>query len=309
MTSTAQATAASSGNMRGIAAITAGMAVLVFSDVLVKLAGATLPLGQLLFLRGVLASALITAICWQTGVLGQARQMLAWQVSGRALANFCASLCYITALINMPIANLSAIMQASPLLLTALAALLLGERVGWRRWLAIAIGFCGVLMIIRPATSAFNVHALFALGAIGFVCMRDLFTKVVKADTPSMLVTLATAVVVTTGGGLLSLYQGWVDFGGREIMFLVPAAFCTVAGYHFVLVGFRPGGVAVVAPFRFSMVLWATIAGYLVWSELPDGWTLAGAALVIGMGLYTFHRERLRRPRGDALAADTTREI
>ncbi len=297
------------GNLRGIAAISAGMASLAVNDLLMKLAGATLPIGELMLVRGLFASLLIGVICYFSGALKHIGQMLEWQVSGRALANVAAGVCYLTAIINMPIANVTAMMQASPLMLTALAALVLGERVGWRRWVAIAVGFCGVLLIVRPASSGFSTYSLFALGAICFVSMRDLFTKVVKADTPSMIVTFATSLVSTAGGGLLCLYQGWVDLGAKELAFLIPAAFVSVAGYHFVIVGFRSGEVGVVAPFRFSLVLWATLGGYFIWGEFPDVMTVLGIGLIVCMGIYTFHRERLRRAGQEPLSADTKREI
>lgn len=301
--------AAGAGNLKGIAAVSVGLALLVVNDMLMKLAGATLPVGELMFVRGVMASALILALCAWKGALRNARQMLAWQVSGRAVANLLSSICYITALLQMPIANLTAITQASPLLLTALAALALRERVGWRRWLAIAIGFGGVLIIVRPASADFNAYTLVAMAGIFFVAARDLFTKRVKGDTPSMLVTLATALVVTSGGGIMVLLHGWVPVGGRELAYLAPSALLLVIGYHLVIVGFRAGEVAVVAPFRFSMVLWAILGGYFIWNEVPDQWTILGTGLIVAMGLYTFHRERMRARNAEPLAAAARREI
>ncbi len=309
MTSEPVESALAAGNLRGIACLSAGMLSLSMSDILVKLAGATLPVGEIMMLRGFLASLLIGTICFSMGVLKNADQMLQWQVSGRALANTVASVCYMTALLQMPIANLSAMMQVSPLLLTALAAVLLREDVGWRRWLAIGVGFAGVLIILRPTGSGFNTYSLFALAAIFFVSFRDLFTKVVKVETPSILVTLATALAVTIGGGILCLFQGFLPFGLAELRFLVPSAIFLVAGYQLVIIAFRSGELAVVSPFRFSLIIWATLGGWLVWGEFPDSVTLAGASLVVAMGIYTLHRERVRSTHARLLAADTKREI
>lgn len=285
------------------------MACLVSNDTLIKLAGATLPVGELMLLRGALASLLIAAICLYTGALRDAGKMLAWQVSGRAFANLAVSVCYLSALLQMPIANLTAMMQATPLVLTALAALLLGEKVGWRRWLAIAAGFGGVLLIVRPASADFNLYAWLAVATIGFVALRDLVTRAVEVDTPSSLVTLATSLAVTGGGAVICLFQGWQPFGWREAAFIAPSAVLLVAGYQLVIVGFRSGEISVVAPFRFSLVVWAILLGYLVWSELPDSWTLAGIGLIVAMGIYTFHRERVLAARAEPLAAGTRREI
>ena len=309
MTTEETAPALAAGNLRGIAALSAGMLCLSISDVMVKLAGATLPVGEIMLLRGMLASLIICVICLSTGVLRNAGQMLQWQVSGRALANVAAGFCYLTALLNMPIADLSAMMQAAPLVLTALAAMLLREDVGWRRWLAIGTGFAGVLLILRPTGEGFNSYALLALAAIFFVSCRDLFTKVVRVETPSILVTLATALATTGGGAVLCLIQGFVPFGFAELKYLVPSAFLLVAGYQLVIIAFRSGEIAVVAPFRFSLVIWATIAGFLVWAEIPDLLTFLGTGLVVGMGVYTFHRERVRSANARLLATDTKREI
>lgn len=296
------------GNLKGIAALSAGMAFLVGNDIFLKLASPDLPFGQLVFIRGVIATALIVIACSAVGVLGQWRQIFAGPVMGRSLANMFSSFFYINALFHLPIANVTSIMQATPLLLTAMAAFALKEDVGWRRWLAIAIGFGGVLLIVRPDAGGFNVYALFAMAAIGFVAARDLFTKVVKTDVPSLVVTLATSLVVTVGAGIYSLVEGWSPISSGELVYIGASATCLVCGYHAVIVAFRSGEVAVIAPFRFSIVIWAIVAGYFIWNEAPDLFTLAGISLIVTMGAYTFHRERIRanqRP----LASGSRREI
>lgn len=308
MTDTTTSAAAGS-NLRGIAAVSVAMAFLVTNDILMKLSNTALPLGQLLFMRGLIATVLIAIFCVSTGAHRQLWQLVKWPVAGRAFANLGSSFCYITALFHMPIANVTAIMQATPLLLTALAALLLKEPVGWRRLLAILIGFGGVLLIVQPGAEGFNSYAFFAIAAIVFVCARDLFTRVVQADVPSIIVTLATSVVVTTGGGLYSLFEGWSPFGLRDLGVVSVAAFCLVCGYHLTIVAMRTGEIAMVSPFRFSIVLWAMLGGYLIWNEVPDLTTLAGIGLITAMGAYAFHRERLRSQNQRPLATRTRREI
>lgn len=297
------------GNLKGIAALSAGMAFLVGNDIFLKLASPDLPFGQLVFTRGVIATVLIVIACVIAGVHKQWRQIFDGPVMGRSLANMFSSFFYINALFHLPIANVTSIMQATPLLLTALAAFALKEKVGWRRWLAIAVGFGGVLLIVRPDAGGFNIYALFAMAAIGFVAARDLFTKVVKTDVPSLVVTLATSLVVTVGAGIYSLVEGWSAVSTDELIYIGASATCLVCGYHAVIVAFRSGEVAVIAPFRFSIVIWAIIAGYFIWNEAPDLFTLAGIGLIVTMGAYTFHRERLRASLERPLAADTRREI
>ena len=306
---TAEQTTADAGNIRGITAISIGMACLVVNDILMKLSSATLPLGQLMFMRGLVATALISAFCVYTGTHRQAHQVFAPPVMARSLVNVAASFCYISALFHLPIANVTSILQATPLLLTALAALLLKEDVGWRRWIAIGVGFLGVLLIVKPDAAGFNAYALFAVAAILFVSARDLLTKVVRADVPSIIVTLATSIAVTVAGGFYSLVEGWSPVGAREFLFVSAAAVFLVFGYHLTIVAMRVGEIAVVSPFRFSIVLWAIVGGYLIWGEVPELFTILGIGLIVSMGAYTFHRERLRNLPRAPVATDTRREI
>ena len=305
----AEDSAADAGNIRGITALSIGMACLVVNDVLMKLSSVNLPIGQLMFMRGLVATALISVFCVFIGAHRQVHQVLAPPVMARSLVNVAASFCYITALFNLPIANVTSILQATPLLLTALAALLLKEDVGWRRWAAIGVGFFGVLLIVKPDAGGFNAYSLFAVTAILFVSARDLLTKIVRADVPSIIVTLATSIAVTIAGGLYSLVEGWSPVNMREFLFVSAAALFLVFGYHLTIVAMRVGEIAVVSPFRFSIVLWAILGGYLIWGEVPETFTILGIGLIVTMGAYTFHRERLRNLPKAPVATDTRREI
>lgn len=296
------------GNLRGIAALSAGMAFLVCNDIALKLASPGLPFGQLVFIRGLIATTLIVIVCVALGVLGQWRGIFAAPVIGRSVANLGSTFFYINALLHLPIANVTSIVQATPLLLTALAALLLKEHVGWRRWLAILIGFGGVLLIVRPAAADFNTYSVFALVAIAFVAARELSTRVVRAEVPSLIVTLATSLSVTTAAGIYSLFEGWTDIPLASLEFIFVSAACLVCGYQMVVVAYRSGEIAVVSPFRFSIVLWAMLGGYFIWGEVPDVYTVAGIGLIVTMGAYTFHRERLHPSRQHPLAASPERE-
>ena len=304
--STAQSAA---GNLRGIAALSAGMAFLVCNDIFLKLASPDLPFGQLVFIRGVIATSLIVAVCMFAGVLGQWRGLFTRAVLGRSLANLMSTFFYINALLHLPIANVTSILQATPLVLTALAALLLKEDVGWRRWAAIAIGFCGVLLVVKPDADGFNIYALYATIAVGFVAARELFTRSVRSDVPSLVVTLATSLVVTAGAAAYSMVEGWRSAEPVTLSLIGVSALCLVCGYHLVVVAFRSGEIAVISPFRFSIVFWAMLGGYLIWGEVPGVYTLAGIALIVTMGAYTFHRERLRIGRQKFSAGNAEREL
>ncbi|MEM7429275.1 MAG: EamA family transporter, partial [Pseudomonadota bacterium] len=161
-------------NLRGALCFVFGTALLVTNDTLVKLLSAEMPIGQLIFVRGWFAVGFTLAACWWLGVLGRWRGLGDKAVLARAGVNTFSMFTYMAALIHMPIANVAAITQAIPLALTAASALLLAERVGPRRWTAVAIGFAGVLFVIRPGGQNFNVWALSALLTVALIVVRDL---------------------------------------------------------------------------------------------------------------------------------------
>ena len=283
--------ARSTRNLQGAGAFILGTACLVANDTIVKLSSAQLPIGQLIFVRGVFAVMFVVAACAWMGVLGQYKRMAEPHVLGRAVVNMLSMVAYIAALIHMPIANVSAITQAIPLSLTAASAVILKEKVGVRRWTAVAIGFVGVLIIIRPGSSAFNVFAFSALLAVVFVTARDLLTRSANSDTPSIIITMASALVVTVASGAYSLTETWAPLDGMTLALLAAAAAFIMIGIHLLIVGVRIAELAVVVPFRYLLVVWAMLSGYLVWGEFPDFWALCGIALIVGSGIYTVRRE------------------
>lgn len=270
------------------------MAGFGLNDALMKLTAGQVTLAQAIFVRGLLATALIAVLAWRLGALKRNaiarrdRRRVAWRVVGEAGA----AVCFLTALFNMPIANAMAILQAIPLALTLAAALWLHEPVGWRRLSAVAIGFLGVLVIIRPGFAGFTVYSLWALAAVGFLVLRDLATRTISPDTSSAAVTLVTSAIITAGGGVVALAGPWQPMSPGLLGTLAAAAVFLFLGYLFAVMTMRVGEVAVVSPFRYTILLWAILAGVVLFDEWPDGWTLAGSAVVVGTGLYTFYRER-----------------
>lgn len=280
------------GNLRGIVAITAGMASLIVNDIIAKVASEAMPLGQLIFTRGLAATLFTLVLCFAMGQQARLREAGSPKILARAFVNVLATFAYLTALFNMPIANASAITQAVPLVLTALAALLLGEHVGPRRWAAIVVGLLGVLVVMRPTPGAFNVYALSALAAVAFVAIRDLITRVAASNLPSIIITFTTTVFVTGAGALVGIFEDWVMLDASTIALIVTAAAFLVGGVHLTIVALRVGEVAVVSLFRFSVVVWSILGGYVVWREVPDGWTFVGIAMIVGAAVYTLWRER-----------------
>lgn len=290
-----QKPATSATPQRAIFATLAATAAFTVSDTLMKLSSADLPAGQTIALRGVFGTIAMTALARAMGSLRLDRRLLSPALVLRTLCEVGSSIFFFLALYRMPIASAMAILQFLPLALTAASAVVLREAVGWRRWLATGIGFAGVLLIVRPGSGAYGWPSLLMLACVGCITVRDLATRRIPAAVPSMSIGWLTAVAVMCGGVLLDPPWHWVSPLPHVWGFLAAAALVTVAGNLLMIVSTRTAAVAVVAPFRYATVVFAILAGYLVWSEVPDSQTLAGILIVIGAGLYTFHRERVRR--------------
>lgn len=269
------------------------MAAFTINDACIKATAGALPLFQLLTIRGVLSSLMIFALAWYLGALNLRNSRKDWLlIVLRSLSEVGAAYFFLTALMNMPLANVTAILQVLPLTVTVGAALFFRERVGWRRMLAITVGFCGMLLIVRPGAEGFNTYANYTLVAVAFVTLRDLTTRRMSASVSSMTVTLASAVSVLVFSAFASLGVEWVPLNGRLVGLLLGSSLFIMGGYVLSVAVMRVGEVSFVAPFRYSGLLWALALGWLVFGEWPDTVTLVGAAIVVMSGLFTLYRER-----------------
>jgi drug/metabolite transporter (DMT)-like permease len=281
-------------NARGILVMCAAMAAFVFNDTLMKAVTQDLPLMQAIAIRGVLATAFLVVFATVTGGLrwlppGPDRGLLAL----RTLAEVGATVAFLAALVHMPLANLSAIMQALPLAVTLAAALVFGERIGWRRMTAIGVGFAGVLLIVRPGTEGFDGWSVVGLVSVAFVVVRDLATRGFSAALPTATAALAASVAVTAVGiGGVVLAGRWVPVPPVDALRLAGAATALFAGYLLVVKAMRMGDLGLVAPFRYTAFLWALVLGWLFFGDLPDALSALGAALILGSGLFAAWRER-----------------
>lgn len=282
------------GNRRGVTSMAVSMLLFVANDALVKLASETMPLGQIMFIRGVFASAMILLLAWANGLLPLLPRVGNRIVLGRGILDLGASILYLAALFNMPIGNITAINMASPLVMTAVAALFMAEKVGWRRWSAVVIGFGGVLMIVQPKAEAFNSWSMVAIASIVFIVARDLLTRRLDPSLPSLVVVLANSIIIMLGGGAMSAFQGWVPITGKDLALLAAASVFLIGGYQLIIDSMRHGELSLVSPFRFSALVWALGAGLVIWGDLPNLLALAGICVVVGSGLYILHRERVR---------------
>jgi len=278
-------------NSRGIIMMVLSNFAFMVNDTWIKLASDGLPTGQILFIRGLFATSLIVAVVFATGMHRQWRLVCDRLVFWRTVGEIGATLLYLYALFNMPIANVAAIGQIVPLMTTAAAAIFLAEPVGWRRWLAIFVGFFGVMLIMRPSVSGFDLYSLAALASMGFITLRDLVTREFKPGMPTMLVIAVTGASIMMTGAALSVTETWSMPDQRQWLLLAAAAGLLVIGYGSSILAMRYGAMAVVAPFRYSGILFAVVIGYWVWGDVPDMLTLVGTLIVVATGVYTFRRE------------------
>ena len=285
-----------SDNLRGILLMIASMAGFAVEDVFIKTATATLPTGQILIMLGLVGAAIFAVPAARQGAPFLSRDVLHPAIMARNFGEMVGAIGFVTALALTPLSTTSAILQATPLLVTLGAAVFLREPVGWRRWSAILVGFVGVLMILRPGMAGFLPASIFAvLAAIG-IAVRDLATRRIPATVSTMWISSWGFMSVVPAGIILLLVEGSPkNPTASDLGLLSGALVFGVTSYYAIVQSTRIGELAVVTPFRYSRLLFSLILGILIFDERPDFWTLAGAAIVIASGLYTLHREIRQR--------------
>lgn len=283
-------------NLRGIALMTVSMALFAFEDMFLKLAAVSLPPGQIVFLSGTLGALVFAVLARLNGERVITRGLWHPAVVARNIGEMVGSLGYIIALATLPLATVSAVLQATPLAVTLGAALFLREQVGWRRWLAIGIGFAGVLLVIRPGMEGFRPEALWVLLSVAGIGLRDLATRRISVAASTNQISAWGLMAVALLGALMMAATGdVVRPEPAQVGFLAGVLIFGTAGYWAVTAATRQAEISVVAPFRYMRLLFALIVAVTVFSERPDIVTLSGAALIIGSGLYAFARERARQ--------------
>ncbi len=280
-------------NTRGALLMMAAMTAFTCNDACMKALSGDLPLFQALFIRGCGTTLFLLLL---TKFMGHLRFDLArrdWALIGlRTVAEAGGAWFFITALFNMPIGNVSAILQSLPLTVTLASALFLREAVGWRRMIAIGIGLMGVLLIIRPGTEGFTQYSVFALLSVVCVTVRDVSARRMPRHIPSLLIALMAAGGVTLFAGVGALFVDWRPVSGQTALELGGAMTFVIAGYVASVGAMRVGEIGFVAPFRYTSLLVALVLGFVIWGDWPKPLTLLGAAIVVATGLFTLYRER-----------------
>lgn len=270
------------------------MSGFTLNDAITKVASESMNMAQVMLIRGAFASLFVGLLAWQRGALALPGSMLQPMVAIRVIGEAGATASFLIALAHLPIANVSAVLQALPLAVTMGAALVFKEGVGWRRWLAIAIGFAGVLIIVRPGFEGFSIYSLLALACVACCAVRDLATKRIPQAIPTLLVSTTTAVAMTVlGAALLLPMGGWTPMTGESTAFLALAAVLVVIGYQFIIMAMRVGDISFIAPFRYTALLWSILLGLFIFGDVPDLPMILGASVIVGSGLYALYRERI----------------
>lgn len=285
-------------NLRAALLMVLAMAAFAAEDALLKALSGSIPTGQLLAVIG-FAGMVVFGLWIAVGPEGlRLRTLLRPQVVIRNLCEGVCAVTFVTALATGDLSIASAILQAQPLLMTLGAALFLGEQVGWRRWLSIAVGFAGVLLIVKPGTASFEVSSIFAVIAVMTLAVRDLITRRLPPEVGSGLLSAGAFGSMGAAGLVLLILGGQsavVPTPGQGA--LMAATLCFgLLGYITMVIATRIAEIAVIAPFRYSRLLFALLLAVGVFRERPDALTLTGAALIAGAGIYSMWREaRLRR--------------
>ena len=280
-------------NLRGIIFMMLSMACFAIEDTFIKLLSIRLPATQILFSIGFGGAfiTLVLAVLLNVNLIDKI--LINKHVVSRTIADLFGALSFTSAMVLIPMSLLASILQATPLFVTLGAAILLGEKVGWRRWSAILIGFLGVLIILQPGYASFQLASLLGLAAVLCLALRDVVTRDMATEIPTLTVTFYACLAMGSAGFIA------YPFFGPPIMptvyetsILTCAAIIGLTGYFLLVLATRKGDVSVIAPFRYSRLLFSLCMASLILGEQLTLPILFGGLLVVGSGIYTFGCER-----------------
>ena len=285
-----------SENIKGAIFMSINMLAFVVNDAFMKFLFIDISIYQAIFLRGVITIPMLALMAVYRNQITFSVNRSDWKyIWLRVAGEVGAAVFFLSALAQIPLANVTAILQAVPLTVTMAAALFLRETVGWRRWLAILIGFLGVTIIVRPGVDGFSVYSLYAIAAVFCVTLRDIATRKLSKDVPTSLVAMITGVAITLYGAIMLPSVVWIPLTTTHWFLLILAAIAIVFGYLFSVLAMRTGETSFIAPFRYTAMVWAIGLGIILFNDWPDNLTLLGTTIVIATGIYSFHREKLRQ--------------
>lgn len=283
--------------LRGIGLVLTASIFLTSSDLVSKLLTRELPPLQVTWLRYCTYTAIMLAIVWRQGGLARLRTQRPALQFLRGIGVLGSSVFFISALKFIPLADATATSFVAPLFVTALSIPILGEAIGWRRWVATLIGFVGVLIVVRPGGAGFQLASLLAVGSALAWAFAMIMTRMMSS-TESPLTTLTYSALIGVCITTLAVPFLWEAVTPTILLMGVFVGAASTVGHWLIVLAYRHADASLLAPFSYGQLLWATLFGLLVFSVLPDIWTLIGAVVIAGSGLYTAHRERIRAKQG-----------
>lgn len=279
--------------IRAILTMILAMALLALSDLFIKLAAGMMPLGQIMAMLGVLGTGAFAALALSRGEQLFSRDFFHPMALTRNAMEIFGAFGMILGIALNPLTTVATILQSAPLLVTMGAAIFLSEPVGPRRWAAVIVGFLGILLVLRPGTDAFAPAALFCVLGAAALAMRDLVTRLAPARVSALVLSTWGFAATTPPALLYFALDGKAPvFTGPAMLAIFGAVATTTTGYYALTAAMRMAPVSIVAPFRYTRLIFVLIIGVSVFGERPDALMLLGAAIIIGSGLYTFLRER-----------------
>ena len=278
-----------SARLAGIGLMLLSIFMFSFGDALGKFMVATYSVGQLLWLRACAALLVLLPLIWRHRVAFLQLER-PWLQLLRVTLSTLEVAAFFLAAVYLPLADVITYYLACPIFVTALSPIVLRERVGWRRWSAVLIGFCGVLIALRPSSQTVSWPAVIALGGSVSFALLMLITRSLRA-TPDIVLASSQFLGTFALGALLSPF-GWVTPSLGSLVLFAAAGFISVGALLCVNRSLKLAPASVVVPYQYSMIVWAVIFGYFVFGDVPSIATIAGAVIIIGAGLYIFLRER-----------------
>tara|TARA_B100001996_G_scaffold344157_1_gene299745 strand:+ start:1589 stop:2428 length:840 start_codon:yes stop_codon:yes gene_type:complete len=277
--------------------MTLAMAGFALEDLILKILSDFIPISQLMISFGVFAVILLSIVAKIKKVPVIIPNIFSHKlIMLRTSFEMLGAVFFLTAISLIPLSTVSTILQATPLLVTLGAALIFKETVGWRRWSAVFIGFAGVVLIIKPGLDSFQPASLLALLGVIFLSLRDLLTRQITDDIPALAVSIYAFIGVVLGGSaLIPFNDNFVMLTTAQWLMMITSTFLGCFAYLFLVLATRSGDVSVIAPFRYTRLIFVLILAALVLNEHPDTLMLIGAVIIIASGCYTFWRESLRR--------------
>ena len=275
-----------SENFRGAVLMMICMAAFVLNDAFVRLAGDSLPLAQILFFRGLLTTIALLLVAFYTGVFKlKVPSQDKWLIFFRSVTEALTAYFFLTAVMNMPFANVTAILQILPMTVTLAAAIIFKEKVGVFRISLIFIGFSGVILIINPAKDGFNMYAGYALISVLSITTRDLLSRKLSVDVPTLIPTVSASLGVLLFSILLITKTAFQPLDLQNSFFILAAAFFIIFGYYTAVLVMRSGEISFISPFRYTAVLFSLMLGFVFFDEQPDGIAFLGMTIVIISGI------------------------